>query len=140
VGFLSRLRKLTSESHERVERSQFASLKPGLLDFGTSCFLVPANCATIGRSHETILIESRSACWSGLSICGAGSCVKLLGEIAHLSWSETCQESIESVVDHRKVTDVCRHFALYLGGGMNGRRSLVCPQRMELELRKEEFG
>ena len=36
--------------------------------------------------------------------------------MAHLNWAKACQGSIESVVDHLKIVDVCKHFALRLEG------------------------
>jgi hypothetical protein len=43
--------------------------------------------------------------------------------VAHLNWAEACQESIESVVDHLKIVDVGKHFALCLEG--KGKESRV---------------
>jgi hypothetical protein len=40
----------------------------------------------------------------------------LLSEVPHLNWTKACQESIESVVDHLKIVDVCKHSALCLEG------------------------
>ena len=56
------------------------------------------------------------------------------GEVAHLSWSEACEESIESVVDNLEIIDVRRHLALYLEGVVVGEtRSYFDFQLMELK-------
>ena len=74
-----------------------------------------------------MFVQLRSACRRGHSGCDNGSCAKLLSEVTHLSWGKACQEGIKSVVDHLKVADVRRHFALCLEGYViGGTRSQAC--------------
>jgi hypothetical protein len=77
-----------------------------MLDAGVDGSSIFTDWAANRRSHETILVQFTSACWSSHTNRGDGDCAKLLGDVGHLTWSEARQERVDGVANQLTFADI----------------------------------